>query len=137
MEECKVKQVIIMRKDLQMRKGKMIAQGAHASVDAFLQLFKNWSDKDGVHYHLNYTKDSFLEKWMDGSFAKICLYVDSEDELVNLYERFCNEKPEIPAALITDAGKTEFHGEETVTCMAAGPYWADEIDEFTRHLSLL
>ena len=74
---------------------------------------------------------------MDGSFAKICLYVDSEDELVNLYERFCNEKPEIPAALITDAGKTEFHGEETITCMAAGPYWADEIDEFTRHLSLL
>lgn len=126
-----------MRKDLQMRKGKMIAQGAHASVDAFLQLFKNWSDKDGVHYLLNYTKDSFLEKWMDGSFAKICLYVDSEDELVNLYERFCNEKPEIPAALITDAGKTEFHGKETITCMAAGPYWADEIDEFTRHLSLL
>ena len=39
MEERAVKQVIVMRKDLNMRKGKMIAQGSHASVDALLSLF--------------------------------------------------------------------------------------------------
>jgi len=33
-----VKQVIVLRKDLQMRKGKMIAQGAHASMKVFFDL---------------------------------------------------------------------------------------------------
>ena len=46
MEERAVKQVIVMRKDLNMRKGKMIAQGAHASVDALLSLF-SCTEADG------------------------------------------------------------------------------------------
>jgi PTH2 family peptidyl-tRNA hydrolase len=35
------KQVIIIRKDLNMRKGKMIAQGAHASMKAIFDLMWN------------------------------------------------------------------------------------------------
>ena len=35
------KQTIVLRKDLNMRKGKMIAQGAHASMRAILMLFMN------------------------------------------------------------------------------------------------
>ena len=38
--ERSVKQVVVMRRDLNMRKGKMVAQGAHASLGAFLKLFK-------------------------------------------------------------------------------------------------
>lgn len=39
--------------------------------------------------------------------------------------------------LITDSGKTEFHGEPTDTCLAIGPGEADKIDEITGHLQLL
>lgn len=45
MKPRNVKQVIVMRKDLNMRKGKMIAQGAHASVDALLSLFSRTEKK--------------------------------------------------------------------------------------------
>lgn len=137
MDERKVKQVIVMRKDLKMRKGKMIVQGAHASLDAFLRLFSMKEDIEYVHYDLSYTKKSMLSYWMDGSFAKICVSVDSEEELVMLYDRIVSENSSIPIALIEDAGLTEFHGEITKTCIAIGPYWGDEIDIFTRDLKLL
>ena len=39
--------------------------------------------------------------------------------------------------LITDRGKTEFHGEPTNTCLAIGPDEADKIDEITGDLQLL
>lgn len=47
MKPRNVKQVIVMRKDLNMRKGKMIAQGAHASVDALLSLFHVLKRREG------------------------------------------------------------------------------------------
>jgi PTH2 family peptidyl-tRNA hydrolase len=42
-----VKQVIIIRKDLNMRKGKMIAQGNHASMGViFNYMFPNYLDHE-------------------------------------------------------------------------------------------
>ncbi|WP_300727872.1 aminoacyl-tRNA hydrolase [uncultured Bacteroides sp.] len=137
MEERYVKQVIVMRKDLNMRKGKMIAQGAHASVDALLSLFSRTEKEDKTTYTLTYGDDSPLAGWLNGLYAKICLYVNSEEELVSLYERIRRENPAIPLALIEDAGLTEFHGVETKTCIGIGPWWSEEIDVFTRDLKLL
>jgi PTH2 family peptidyl-tRNA hydrolase len=132
-----VKQVIVMRRDLNMRKGKLVAQGAHASVGAFLQLFGISQAANGnVHLELEYGPDSFLEQWMDGSFAKICLYVDSKEELIALYRKVKEGSPDIPVELIEDAGLTEFHGVPTLTCLAIGPYWADQIDPYTGALKL-
>ncbi len=132
-----VKQVIVMRRDLNMRKGKLVAQGAHASVCAFLKLFGGQVNADGsTHLTLDYTSDSFLAQWLDGSFAKICLYVDSKEDLVNLYRKVREQAPHIPVDLVQDAGLTEFHGVPTLTCLAIGPYWADEINQFTGDLKL-
>jgi PTH2 family peptidyl-tRNA hydrolase len=39
--------------------------------------------------------------------------------------------------LITDNGKTEFHGEPTRTCLAIGPDDAEKIDAITGRLQLL
>lgn len=39
--------------------------------------------------------------------------------------------------LITDSGRTEFHGQPTRTCLAIGPDLAEKIDEITGHLQLL
>jgi PTH2 family peptidyl-tRNA hydrolase len=137
MKSYQVKQVIVMRKDLNMRKGKMIAQGSHASVDALLSMFNCTQSGDEVTYELKYKPDAMIAQWMDGSFAKICLYVNSEQELLDIYNRVRTENPEIPVSLITDAGFTEFHGVATNTCIAIGPYWDNEIDEFTGSLKLL
>ena len=115
----KQKQVIVVRKDLNMRKGKMIAQSCHASLDVVL---KNLEDPN-------------VKEWLSGLFTKICVSVNSEQELLEIYKKAQNA--EIIASLITDSGLTEFHGVPTKTCVALGPAPSDTIDEITGHLKLL
>jgi PTH2 family peptidyl-tRNA hydrolase len=73
--------------------------------------------------------------WLTGSFAKVCCRVDSEEELLAIHARAREAALEVH--LITDSGKTEFHGKPTVTCLAIGPDDAEKIDNVTGHLQLL
>jgi PTH2 family peptidyl-tRNA hydrolase len=124
------KQVIVMRKDLGMRKGKMIAQGAHASMKVLL-------DAGVFDEQKRFTLEPWpaLASWLGGRFAKVCVSVDSEAELDAIVEGA--RKANIPCALIVDSGKTEFHGVPTKTCCAVGPAWTDEVDAITGALTLL
>ena len=135
----KVKQVIVMRKDLGMRKGKMVAQGSHASLASLLKFFTVSSQARGsekITYTAGFYPDTILDKWLySGKFTKICLYVNSEEELLRL-DKLCNDL-NIPHALITDSGKTEFNGVPTKTCLGIGPWDSDEIDKITGDLALL
>ena len=127
-----------MRKDhaKQCRKGKLVAQGSHGSLGALLTMF-NKEEVDGkVRYTVDFEKDSILDKWLNGIFTKICLMVENDEELVALYERIKQERPDIPCVLITDCGLTEFNSVPTNTCVGIGPYWSDEIDVFTKELKL-
>jgi len=117
------KQVIVMRKDLNMRKGKMIAQGAHASVANILQA---QGDKGF---------ESDLNTWLEDSFAKITLSVNSEEELMEIYDKCVNAQ--LNVKLIEDSGLTEFHGTTTRTCLAIGPHDVEIIDKITSKLKLL
>jgi len=126
------KQVIVMRKDLNMRKGKMVAQGAHASMKAILD---NPIERSDSGMLIGWEHESALEDWLKGRFTKVCLSVDSEKEMLELYQK-AKEKG-LMCSLITDAGLTEFGGVPTRTCIAIGPNWSDEIDEITGHLKLL
>jgi len=131
-----IKQVIVMRKDLGMRKGKMIAQGSHASLGSLLKFFNKSKDSEGnITYSVQFPPDGILDNWLNGIFTKICLGVNSEEELMEI-KRKCDEA-EIPNALITDAGLTEFHGVPTKTCLGIGPWESEEIDKITGELSLL
>lgn len=130
-----VKQVIVMRKDLNMRKGKMIAQGSHASLGALLKFFEKIENKGSVTYKVQFGKDSYLDQWLNGTFTKICLYVNSEEELDNIKKQ-CDEA-KIPNALIIDAGLTEFHEIPTKTCIGIGPWDSEQIDKITGNLPLL
>lgn len=120
------KQVIVMRKDLNMRKGKMIAQGAHATLNSLL----NQSSRPGT---ISLNEDDI--KWLKSGAAKICVYVESEHELEEVYQKA--RRMNISGALITDAGRTEFGGVPTKTCCAIGPGLSIEIDKITGHLPLL
>lgn len=119
------KQIIVMRKDLNMRKGKMIAQGAHASLGIFTRILKTVNPDE--------TPDA-ITYWLETSFAKVCVYVKSEEELLEIYNKVPKE---IPKILITDSGKTEFNNVPTHTCIAIGPWWSDEINKITGELPLL
>jgi PTH2 family peptidyl-tRNA hydrolase len=123
-----VKQVIVIRKDLKMRRGKEIAQGAHASM-AWLSRRMRVADGTG-HVSLS----AIEAHWLTGRFAKVCLQVDSEAALLDVYRRACEASLE--AQLITDAGHTEFHGVATHTCVGIGPDLADRIDAVTGTLRL-
>lgn len=125
-----VKQVIVVRKDLNMRKGKMIAQGCHCSMKVFF-------DK-GEFYGSTFEITGLTEpmvKWMKGAFTKVVVGVDSEDAIYQLAEQA--QLAGIPHAVIVDSGFTEFHGQKTTTCIAIGPDESEKIDKITGELELI
>ena len=131
-----VKQIIVIRKDLNMRKGKMCAQSAHASMKVFLDRKINlesflYTLSNNLLIELNEP----MKLWINGNFKKIVVSVNSEKELLDLSYRSIER--EIPYSLIYDNGLTEFDGIETLTCGAFGPYWSEELNELTGHLRLL
>lgn len=122
------KQVIVIRKDLNMRKGKIAAQASHAS----LAVFTNIMIMNGPEYRMILT-DSMRE-WLNGSFTKICVYVESEEELIEIHQKA--KSSNIPCSIITDNGTTEFNGVPTKTAVAIGPDYSNIIDNITGHLPL-
>lgn len=130
------KQVIVIRKDLGMRKGKMIAQGAHASMKAILDQGYVFSSNDEKLAAITISLDfPPLREWVLGTFTKVCVSVDSEDELLAIHRKAVDNN--LICSLIKDAGKTEFGGVPTYTAVAVGPGRANEIDKITGHLKLL
>ena len=127
-----IKQIIVMRTDLKMQKGKMIAQGAHASLAVFFNRRVRFL---GFLRILLVFLTADMRKWVDGLFTKVCVRVGSERELLGIYEQA--RISGLPCVLITDAGKTEFHGVPTHTCCAIGPAKAEDIDPITGSLRLL
>lgn len=123
------KQVIVIRKDLKMRTGKAVAQGAHASMGAILRECRIDGDQ------VTLTMDDRTRAWLTGPFKKICVYVNSEEELLAIYERAL--KADLICSLIQDNGHTEFHGVKTYTAVAVGPDLDERIDEITKDLPLL
>jgi peptidyl-tRNA hydrolase, PTH2 family len=123
------KQVIVLRKDLNMRKGKMVAQGAHASMRAILRL----GHRQGEDFVI--PLDPRLEPWLMGRFKKICVSVNSEAELLAVHESA--KAAGVITALIQDAGLTEFGNVPTYTAVAIGPDQEDRVDAITGALPLL
>lgn len=132
-----IKQIIVMRKDLNMRKGKMVAQGAHASMAGLMQhITCRTAYGTGDHeFSIHMKKDSPLQQWLDGAFTKICVSVNSEEELRAVH--LSAQQAGLISALIVDNGQTEFNGVQTPTCCAIGPASADDLHPITGHLPLL
>ncbi|HBG8470967.1 TPA: aminoacyl-tRNA hydrolase [Clostridioides difficile] len=135
MEE-NIKQVIIIRKDLKMPKGKMVAQGSHASLGAILETMRRKKlNENSYELILDIEKHSDLDVWINGIFKKVCLYVNSESELTNIYNKAMEMK--LPAYMTVDLGLTVFNGVKQKTAVAIGPAKGDKIDEITGNLKLL
>ena len=126
-----VKQVIVVRKDLNMRKGKIAAQVSHASLNSVLNRMHKFEEK----WCLYIDSESAFSSWLHGLFTKVVLSIDNEEQLKEL---MCEaSKNGIQVTGCIDIGKTEFHGVATLTCAAFGPDYPDKIDLITGHLKLL
>lgn len=155
-----------MRTDLNMRKGKMVAQGSHASMKVFFDKMHR-GDKTFSGDTIFYTQftPEMIEWAFGDKFTKICVGCDSLDALLSILRQV--DEAGIPCALIEDSGTTEFKeacdacsgsGEQyggthswpctkcngsgkvnkpTFTCLAIGPDDAEKIDKITGHLKLL
>lgn len=110
------KQVILVRKDLKMSKGKVAAQVAHGAVEAVLK-----SDKSKV------------STWRNQGMKKVTLSVNSEKELYKFLQ--IAKDSGIVTALIKDAGRTEITP-GSVTVLAIGPDEENVIDTVTSELSI-
>jgi PTH2 family peptidyl-tRNA hydrolase len=124
-----VKQVIVIRRDLKMRRGKEVAQGSHASM-MFLSLMVQQRLLDGERTRLSPAQQA----WITGRFTKVCVQVPDEAALLAVAEEA--RKAGLECHVVTDAGLTEFGGVPTNTCLAIGPDEADKIDMVTGKLSL-
>lgn len=143
----KSKQMIVMRRDLRMRKGKIAAQAGHACVEAALMALAREGrlgevrietagdgTPTGILLDDGATEATPLSEWFDAGVAKVCVYVDSEEELLDIATR--GREQGLICALIQDAGFTEFHGEPTYTCLAFEPLAPEQIDPLTGELPL-
>ncbi len=127
--EMNIKQVVVVRRDLNMRKGKLAAQVAHASMKFIVEGYIRGNDK--LETRLNKSEIA----WLSDSFTKVVVSCDSEQELLELMSEA--RRRGVIVHSITDAGRTEFHGVPTLTCASFGPDHSDRIDPVTGHLKLL
>jgi len=114
-----------VRHDLHMRLGKAIAQGAHAAIMFLIDRLKQRP--------CTFEESEWI--WMTQAMTKICVRVDSEEELLEVIEKA--RAAGLTVHGVTDSGRTEFRGVPTLTCCAIGPNEAEKIDAVTGHLKLL
>jgi peptidyl-tRNA hydrolase, PTH2 family len=131
-DERPTKQVIVIRRDLRMRRGKEIAQGAHAATAWLTDRVLQNMMPNGTVAHL--VLSSAQRAWLQSSFRKVTVKVNSEEELIAVYQEALDAGLEVH--LVTDRGLTEFGGIPTRTCLAVGPDYDDLIDPVTGGLEL-
>jgi PTH2 family peptidyl-tRNA hydrolase len=111
------KQVIVVRKDLKLDKGKLAVQVAHASLDSY----KKSSPRS-------------REAWEEEGSKKVVLEANGLKELLDLQKKA--RSLGLPCSLIRDAGRTQLKP-GTITCLGIGPDSEERIDRVTGRLKIL
>jgi len=113
-------QYIIVNSDVkEMKKGKMCAQVAHASLGAYLVC-----DDMGTQY-----------EWLSEGARKVVLKA-SEEKIIELYDKISNQRPNIPIYKVRDYGLTQVP-ENTLTAIGLGPYLIYILQEYVKDLKLV
>lgn len=111
------KQVIVIRRNLRLSKGKLAAQVAHASLEAYRR-----------------ADPRIVEEWESEGSKKVVLRVENTREMLNIRRKAKADK--LPAALIRDAGHTEIPA-GTITALGIGPEKEAKINKITGKLKML
>jgi PTH2 family peptidyl-tRNA hydrolase len=112
----RMKQVLVMRADLNMSAGKLAAQAAHAAIAAY-----DLAPKDAI------------DEWKRSGVTKVVLAVSSEATLIAIYKTAVARY--LSSSLIVDEGRTEVTP-GSITGVGIGPASDDAINEITGHLQL-
>jgi len=121
----KVKQTIVMRKDLNLSKGRLLTQACHASIAFLTDLIKEY---EGEQIQLTEAQ----KEWVYGTFYKICVGVDSEKELLDI-----GYNAVMLGVSVKYIEETNGFDKPIITCLAIGPDYSSKIDPVTKHLKLL
>ena len=116
----KYKQVIAVRTDLGMSRGKMAVQVAHGSISA--------AEKARVSHQ------EVWRAWFHEGQKKVAVKVSSEEEIMGLRRLAIIHT--LPFAVIRDAGMTELPP-GTITVIGIGPAKSEDVDKVTGDLKLL
>lgn len=116
----KYKQVIAIRTDLGMSRGKMAVQVAHGAISA--------AEKVRVFHQEEW------KAWLREGQKKVAVKVTSEEDIMDLRRLAITHS--LPYAIIRDAGMTELPP-GTVTVIGIGPAKAESVDKVTGNLKLL
>ncbi len=119
-DEFEYKQVLVIRTDLKMSRGKIAVQMAHAAVSSAEEARKH-------------TPTSW-RKWLWEGQKKVAVKVATEADLISLREK--SVKAGIPTYLVRDRGLTELPP-GTVTSLGIGPASTKTVDKITGDLQLL
>jgi PTH2 family peptidyl-tRNA hydrolase len=111
------KQVIVVRRDLRLDKGKLAAQVAHASLEAYKK-----------------AEPSAIEAWEAEGSKKVVVEANGLKELLDLQKKA--RTLGLPCSLIRDAGRTQLKP-GTITCLGIGPDSEESIDKVTGRLKML
>lgn len=114
------KVVVMVRQDLELSRGKMAAQVAHAAVTLALAAKGR--------------RSKWFQPWMEEGQRKVVVRAKDMAELLELKDKA--DRRGLLTALITDAGLTEVPP-GTTTCLGIGPGPEELMDEVTGHLKLL
>ena len=136
------KMVIVVRKFPSLRTGKYCSQVAHASMSFLTKgggVYCNLGTGiPQVDYFMSSVEESHVQEinhWLRNSFRKICVYVNSEEELETVHQKALDSG--LMSHMIVDNGATEFNGVKTKTCCAIGPHFCHKFEGLTDHLPLL
>lgn len=111
------KQIIIVRADLKIGKGKLIAQASHAAIGA-----------------MKLVDEEIIKKWENKGSKKVVLKAKDVKELKQIMSEL--KKNKIPLFLVRDAGLTQLK-KGTITALGVGPVEEKKIDKITGKLKLL
>lgn len=111
-----MKQAIVARSDLDMGQGKLAAQVAHASLNAYEN-----------------TDPEVRNEWRTTGQTKVVLKVGGESALLDIADQA--RRRGLPVAVVRDAGRTQLEA-GTVTAVGIGPGEEATIDDITGDLSL-
>ena len=114
-----IKQVVVVRTDLDMGKGKIAAQVGHACVL-------------GAE-HVRKSNPEWFSEWLEGQ-EKVVLKVANLKELEQVKKNVIEFG--LPWSEVTDAGHTQI-APGTITCISIGPGPEETIDKITGGLKLL
>lgn len=111
------KMIIVVRKDVDMGKGKLAGQVAHAACGAMTN-----------------GPEHLVKFWYEEGQKKVVMKVESLNELIEAMKEATASGLE--CTVVRDAGKTQLEP-GTITCFACGPYRESEYPTLFKNLKLL